>query len=115
MGVGAPPLMRSDIPQIRPDRARTSLRAAVGDVCSRFFDRDGEPVDFEGRDRLIALELEALRHIPVTIAVAVGKDKIDVHHRGARGAATSTNSSPIPRPPTAILDSPTICQMDLAE
>jgi DNA-binding transcriptional regulator LsrR (DeoR family) len=84
MGVGAPPLLRSDIPQFVPTGA-TSLRSAVGDVCSRFFDRDGEPVEFEGSERLIAVELEALRHIPVTVAVAVGKDKVESIIAGARG------------------------------
>jgi DNA-binding transcriptional regulator LsrR (DeoR family) len=84
MGVGAPPLMRSDIPRFVPTDS-TSLRAAVGDVCSRFYDRAGEEVDFEGRERLIAVELEALRHVPVTIAVAVGKDKVDSIVAGARG------------------------------
>ena len=39
MGIGAPPLIRSDIPQFVPTES-TSLRSAVGDVCSRFFDRD---------------------------------------------------------------------------
>ena len=63
----------------------SSLRSAVGDVCSRFFDREGEEVEFDGRDRLIAVELEALRHIPVTIAVAVGQDKIESIVAGARG------------------------------
>jgi DNA-binding transcriptional regulator LsrR (DeoR family) len=84
MGVGAPPLMRSDIPRFVPTRS-TSLRSAVGDVCSRFYDRNGEEVDFEGSDRLIAVELEALRHIPVTIAVAVGPDKVESILSGARG------------------------------
>jgi DNA-binding transcriptional regulator LsrR (DeoR family) len=84
MGVGAPPLMRSDIPGFVPT-ASSSLRSAVGDVCSRFFDRDGEPVAFEGGERLIAVELEALRHIPVTIGVAVGKEKVESIIAGARG------------------------------
>jgi DNA-binding transcriptional regulator LsrR (DeoR family) len=84
MGVGAPPLIRSDIPQFVPTGA-TSLRAAVGDVCSRFFDRAGDEVHFDGSDRLIALELEALQHIPVTIAVAVGKEKVESIIAGARG------------------------------
>lgn len=84
MGVGAPPLMRSDIPQFVPTRSN-SLRGAVGDVCSRFYDRDGNEVDFEGSDRLIAVELEALRHIPVTIAVAVGTDKVASIVAGALG------------------------------
>ncbi|MHA0287694.1 sugar-binding transcriptional regulator [Mycobacterium sp. C3-094] len=84
MGVGAPPLTRSDIPQFVPTGS-SSLRAAVGDVCSRFYDRNGAPVDFDGAERLIALELETLRHIPVTIAVAIGKDKVDSITAGARG------------------------------
>lgn len=84
MGVGAPPLLRSDIPQFVPTGS-DSLRAAVGDVCSRFFDRAGDEVEFEGNDRLIAVELEALRHIPVTIAVAVGQEKLDSIIGGARG------------------------------
>jgi DNA-binding transcriptional regulator LsrR (DeoR family) len=84
MGIGAPPLSRSDIPRFVPTGS-TSLRAAVGDVCSRFYDRDGAPVDFEGAERLIAVELDALQHIPVTIAVAVGKEKIDSIVAGARG------------------------------
>ena len=54
-------------------------------MCSRFYDRDGVPVDFEDGERLIAVELEVLRHIPVTIAVAIGKDKVDSIIAGARG------------------------------
>ena len=84
MGVGAPPLSRADIPQFVPTGS-SSLRAAVGDVCSRFYDRAGDPVNFEGSERLIALELEALQHVPVTIAVAVGKDKLESITAGARG------------------------------
>ena len=84
MGVGAPPLMRSDIPGFVPT-ASSSLRSAVGDVCSRFFDRDGRPVVFEGGERLIAVELEALRHIPVTIGVAIGKEKVESIIAAARG------------------------------
>ena len=84
MGVGAPPLTRADIPRFVPTGS-SSLRAAVGDVCSRFYDRAGDPVDFDGSERLIALELEALQHVPVTIAVAVGRDKIDSIAAGARG------------------------------
>jgi len=84
MGVGAPPLIRSDIPQFVPTESG-SLRTSVGDVCSRFFDQAGDEVDFEGSDRLIAVKLEALQHIPVTIAVAVGQEKIDSIVAGARG------------------------------
>jgi DNA-binding transcriptional regulator LsrR (DeoR family) len=84
MGVGAPPLMRSDIPSFVPTGS-DSLRDSVGDVCSRFFDRAGDGIDFEGSDRLIAVELDNLRHIPVTIAVAIGREKIDSIVAGAKG------------------------------
>jgi DNA-binding transcriptional regulator LsrR (DeoR family) len=106
MGVGAPPLMRSDIPQFVPTGS-SSLRAAVGDVCSRFYDRDGIPIEFDGSDRLIALELEALRHIPVTIGLAVGKDKVDSIIAGARGGYFNQLVTD-PATATAILDSPNL-------
>ena len=83
MGVGAPPLLRSDIPRFVPTDS-ASLRDSVGDVCSRFYDRDGRSVEFPGSDRLIAVELSALPKIPVGIAVAVGTDKVVPIVSGAR-------------------------------
>ena len=78
-------------------------------MCSRFFDRDGEPVGFEGSDRLIALELEALRHIPVTVGVAVGKDKVESIIAATRGGYFNHL---VTDPATAmdILSSPTIAE-----
>jgi DNA-binding transcriptional regulator LsrR (DeoR family) len=61
------------------------LREAVGDVCSRFFDRAGEEIAFEGSGRLLAVEREILRHVPVTIAVTVGLDTVDSIIAGVRG------------------------------
>lgn len=83
MGVGAPPLLRSDIPRFVPTDS-ASLRDSVGDVCSRFYDRSGNTVEFPGSDRLIAVELSALQEIPVGIAVAVGSDKVTPIISGAR-------------------------------
>ncbi|NYI69209.1 sugar-binding transcriptional regulator [Spelaeicoccus albus] len=74
VGVGAPPLKRESVPEFVPMDA-ASLKDAVGDMCTRFFDRSGSPVDYPGSDRLIALGLEALARVPVTIAAAVGRDK----------------------------------------
>lgn len=84
LGIGAPPLLRTDIPQFVPTSS-DSLRESVGDVCSRFFDRDGDAVHFEGAERLMAVELEVLREIPVTVGVAVGADKVDSIIAAARG------------------------------
>lgn len=82
LGVGAPPLSRSSLPRFVERGA--SLRGAVGDVCSRFYDRSGRAVPWPGADRLIALSLEALRNVPVGIAVAYGEGKVAALVAGAR-------------------------------
>ncbi|MEU9836197.1 sugar-binding domain-containing protein [Streptosporangium sp. NPDC048047] len=84
VGVGSPPLTRQVVPAFVPRHAG-SLRDAVGDVCSRFYDRDGEPVGYPGSERLVATSLEQLRRIPVSIAVAVGPEKVLSIVAGARG------------------------------
>jgi DNA-binding transcriptional regulator LsrR (DeoR family) len=82
-GVGAAPVLRARVPQYVPTDAE-QLWDAVGDVCGRFFDRHGEPVEFPGSDRLIALELADLRQVPVVIAVASGAEKVVPIIVGAR-------------------------------
>ncbi|AYY15238.1 RNA polymerase subunit sigma-70 [Actinobacteria bacterium YIM 96077] len=74
-GVGAPPLTRNSIPAFIPTDA-ASLRTAVADVCCRFYDREGKPVEFPGSDRLMATGLDVLQDIPYGIGVAVGADKV---------------------------------------
>lgn len=83
IGVGAPPLSRASIPAFVPMDA-VSLRAAVGDVVSRFYDRQGVEVAFPGSDRLMATPLEALHDIPVVVAVAAGREKVTPILVGAR-------------------------------
>jgi DNA-binding transcriptional regulator LsrR (DeoR family) len=74
-GVGAPPRLRSEAPQF-VDMTSPDLIEAVGDVCSRFFNRAGQPVLFPGSERLIAVELDTLKSIPTVIAVAAGPNKV---------------------------------------
>jgi DNA-binding transcriptional regulator LsrR (DeoR family) len=83
MGVGAPPTLRLEAPLFVPTGAAGMLDA-VGDVCSRFFNRLGEPVDFPGSERLIAIDLAQLKEIPVSIAVAAGPVKVAPIIVGAR-------------------------------
>jgi DNA-binding transcriptional regulator LsrR (DeoR family) len=83
VGVGAPPLTRDSLPRFVPEDAR-SLRDAVGDVCSRFYDVEGRPVPFPGGERLIATGLEVLQRIPTAIAVAAGATKVPGIVAGAR-------------------------------
>jgi DNA-binding transcriptional regulator LsrR (DeoR family) len=75
-GVGAPPLLRTDAPQFVNVATSPDLIEAVGDVCSRFFDRAGQPVAFAGSERLIAVDVETLKSIPTVIAVAAGSNKV---------------------------------------
>ena len=75
-GVGAPPLLRTDAPQFVNVATSPDLIEAVGDVCSRFFNRAGQPVPFAGSERLIAVDLETLKSIPKVIAVAAGSAKV---------------------------------------
>ena len=82
-GVGAPPVLRSQAPQF-VDLSSPDLIEAVGDVCSRFYNRDGRPVTFPGGDRLIAVKLEMLQQVPTVIAVAAGPDKVAPLISGAR-------------------------------
>ncbi|TDD44771.1 MarR family transcriptional regulator [Nonomuraea terrae] len=84
VGVGSAPLMRQMTPSLMP-RDAESLRRAVGDVCMRVYDRDGAPVTYPGSERLVATQLEELRRIPHTIAVAVGAEKVLSIVAGARG------------------------------
>ena len=82
-GVGAPPMLRSQAPQF-VDVGAPELLEAVGDVCSRFFNRTGRVVAFPGAERLIAVDLATLRKIPTVIAVAAGRDKVPPIIAGAR-------------------------------
>ena len=75
MGVGAPPLTRASLPRFVPQGA-ASLRGAVGDVCSRFYDADGAPVEFPGSERLVATSLGVIRDLPSVIGLAAGQAKV---------------------------------------
>jgi DNA-binding transcriptional regulator LsrR (DeoR family) len=100
-GIGAPPLLRHRAPQF-VDLGSSALVEAVGDICSRFYSRSGEPVPFPGSERLIAVDLETLRSLPVVIAVAAGLDKVAPVIAGAR-AGFFTELVTEPRTAEAIL------------
>jgi DNA-binding transcriptional regulator LsrR (DeoR family) len=58
------------------DRRRLLDAGAVGDMCTRFFTPEGEPVHVLD-DRLIAIEWNELKQIPLVVAMAAGLDKRD--------------------------------------
>lgn len=58
------------------DRRRLLDAGAVGDMCTRFFTPEGEPVHVLD-DRLIAIEWDSLKQIPLVVAMAAGLEKRD--------------------------------------
>lgn len=53
-----------------------SGRGAAGDICLRFFDAQGQPVDTPLNDRVISMELNELRRVPRVVGVAGGRRKL---------------------------------------
>jgi DNA-binding transcriptional regulator LsrR (DeoR family) len=53
-----------------------SRLGAVGDICLRFFDAEGRPVSTPLNDRVISMELEALRRVPRVVGIAGGRRKL---------------------------------------
>lgn len=53
---------------------------AVGDCCTRFFDRRGDLVDSIVNDRVIAIDLPDLREIPTVVGVVAGARKVSGTH-----------------------------------
>ncbi|UYZ12252.1 sugar-binding transcriptional regulator [Brevibacillus sp. WF146] len=55
------------------------LRAAqaIGDISSRFYNRDGEEIGNSLNDRVIGLELADFRRIPTVVGVASGTKKLE--------------------------------------
>lgn len=63
-------LTKSDLAQLRN-------RGAVGEVAGRFYSLSGSPEGLEINERVIGVELEDLRHIPLVVAIARGLPKIE--------------------------------------
>ncbi|MFJ8751980.1 sugar-binding transcriptional regulator [Streptomyces sp. NPDC102441] len=89
LGIGSldpsPLLRRSGNAVTAEDQQRLRELGAVGDVCARYFDAEGEPVDAPFNDRLIAIEPDDLRAVERRIGVAGGKDKVEAIRGAVRG------------------------------
>jgi DNA-binding transcriptional regulator LsrR (DeoR family) len=62
-----------------------SERGAVGDICLRFFDENGEPVVTPLNERVIAIELAALASVKRVIGIAGGRRKFAAIRGALRG------------------------------
>ncbi|MFI8951520.1 sugar-binding transcriptional regulator [Streptomyces sp. NPDC053750] len=75
-GLDPSPLLRSSGNAITPeDQQQLKKLGAVGDVCARYFDADGHPVDAPFNDRLIGIGPDELRAVERRIGVAGGTAK----------------------------------------
>jgi DNA-binding transcriptional regulator LsrR (DeoR family) len=88
VGIGSvdpSPLVRDSGNAWGADEARELVEAgAVGDICFRFFDADGQPVVSDLDERVMGIPLEDLRRIPRRVGVAGGLHKL----AAIRGAIT---------------------------
>lgn len=55
--------------------ADLNQRGAIGDICSRFYDINGNLISSDLSDRTIAIELENLKSIPYSIGIAESVEK----------------------------------------
>ena len=67
------------------ERAEFAASGAVGDCCTRFFDRDGKLVESVVNDRVIAIDLDELGSIPTVVGVAAGAHKMEGTHAALNG------------------------------
>ena len=55
-------------------------KKAIGDVCFRFYDREGRTVDDEVTQRVTGISTESLMRIPMRIGIAYGRYKAEAIH-----------------------------------
>jgi DNA-binding transcriptional regulator LsrR (DeoR family) len=67
------------------DRARLRDAGAVGEVCGRFFDRNGRECATEYRDRVLSIDLDVLRRRPDVVGVTNGPRRAAAVRAALRG------------------------------
>lgn len=60
-------------------------QGAVGDICLRYFDAEGTPVQTPLNDRVIGMELEQLRQVKRSVGIAGGERKLTAIRGALRG------------------------------
>ncbi len=63
---------------------------AVGDICLRFFDREGHAISSELDNRTVAIRLDQLGRAPRTVALAGGAHKVQAIRGALRGQLINT-------------------------
>jgi DNA-binding transcriptional regulator LsrR (DeoR family) len=81
----SPMLARSGNVFTEAELSALSNAGAVGDICLRFFDADGEPVDHPLGDRVIGIGLHQLRGCRRSVGIAGGTRKLAAIRGALRG------------------------------
>lgn len=89
VGIGtvepSPMLAQSGNVFTRAELAALSKAGAVGDICLRFFDAEGEPVEHPLGDRVIGIGLHQLRGCRRSVGIAGGTRKLAAIRGALRG------------------------------
>jgi len=67
------------------DATKLAQSGAVGEICGRFYDRNGNECASSWRDRVISIDLEQLRRIPQVVGVVAGSDRSTAIAAAIRG------------------------------
>jgi len=65
--------------------ARLRAQGAVGEMIGRFYRIDGSTTGLEINERMIGIDLDDLRRVPSSLAVARGSDKVEAIYGALRG------------------------------
>ena len=57
------------------EQEQLAASGAVGEICGRFYDAQGNECNTPWRERVIAVELEHLRRVPQVVGIVVGADR----------------------------------------
>ncbi|WP_234989280.1 sugar-binding transcriptional regulator [Demequina sp. NBRC 110052] len=80
------PLLRSSGNALaESDQEQLRGVGAVGDVCLRYFDEEGVPVDTELDERVVGIDSTTMRSVPRRIGVAAGARKASAVRAALRG------------------------------
>ena len=67
------------------EQEQLAASGAVGEICGRFYDAQGEECVTPWRERVIAIELEHVRQIPQVVGIVVGADRSKAIAAAVRG------------------------------
>ncbi len=84
IGHGSSALLFNDTYLTSSELAELAASGAVGDICGRVFDRDGRACEVSFMSRVIGLDLDGIRRLPLTVGIAIGTQK----HRAVKAAVT---------------------------